>query len=190
MRAFVAVEVPPDVRAAVARTQAALRDAARSADVRWVDPGALHVTLKFLGSIDDEQVARIRDALALASGAGAPLGCVTGALGAFPSPRRARVVWLGISAANEAVARLTSAVDAALTPLGFPPEARPFHAHVTLGRVRSPRGLGDLARALEAHAAGPPRSWVAPDLVLFQSHTRPTGAVYEPVARFRLGART
>jgi 2'-5' RNA ligase len=188
VRAFVALELPADVRAGVTRAQAALRAAAESADVRWTEPAGFHVTLKFLGAVDDARVPTITDALAGAAATLAPFACATAALGAFPTPHRPRVVWIGVS--GDDVARLATAVDAALAPLGSVAEARPFHAHVTLGRVRSPRGGARLGRGVADVDGGPPRRWVADAMVLFRSLTRPTGAVYEPVARLPLGPRS
>jgi 2'-5' RNA ligase len=82
--------------------------------------------------------------------------------------------------------RLAAAIDTALEPLGFPPENRPFRGHVTLARVRSPRGLDRLARALEAAAETRMGEWTADDVVLYRSRLRPTGAIYEPLAHFGL----
>jgi 2'-5' RNA ligase len=187
MRCFVAVDVPADVRAAVGRVEAALRAAARTADVRWVDPAQLHVTLKFLGAAAAERLPALLGALeTVARGAGA-LRLEARGVGGFPSPRRPRVVWVGVAGEVAALGALAAAVERAVEPLGFPPEGRPFRAHLTLGRVRSPRGLGRLARAIEG--AGQPEfgAWTASELVLYQSHLRPTGAVYEAMARLPLG---
>jgi RNA 2',3'-cyclic 3'-phosphodiesterase len=190
VRCFVAIELTAELRNVVARLQAAVREAAGSVDVRWTDRDGWHLTVKFLGQVRDDAVPAVSEALARVAAGSAPMSLATGALGAFPSPRRARVVWLGLSAGADDVARLAAATDAALAPLGFAPEARPYHAHVTLGRVRAPTGLHRLARALDEVSPGAPASWTAEAVVLFQSHTRPTGAVYTPVARLPWGPRT
>ena len=77
-------------------------------------------------------------------------------------------------------------IAAALAPLGFPPESRPFRGHVTIARVRSPRGIGRIAAAIRAGGDVDFGRWTATDVVLFQSRLRPSGAVYEPLARFAL----
>jgi 2'-5' RNA ligase len=97
-------------------------------------------------------------------------------------------VWAGIIGGVEPLRRLAVAVDAALVPLGFAPEGRPFQAHVTIGRVRSPRGTAPLRDAVEAASAVDLGTWTATEVVLYESRLRPTGAVYAAVARLPLRA--
>jgi 2'-5' RNA ligase len=85
---------------------------------------------------------------------------------------------------------LAGDIDRALVPLGFAPEARPFQAHLTIGRVRSPRDAGALAKALEAEAATTLGAWTAGEVVLYQSRLKPTGAVHEKVSCHRLRGAT
>jgi RNA 2',3'-cyclic 3'-phosphodiesterase len=187
VRCFVAVDVAPEVRAAIVRAQTALRAAAPHADVRWTAPAAFHVTLKFLGAVADGRVPAVIAAVGPAIAGAEPLALAAGGLGAFPSRARARVVWAGIAVGGESVAALASAIDTALAPLGFPVEARPFHAHLTIGRVRSPRGARELAAALEDRARDSFGAWTAAEVVLYESRLRPTGAEYTRVADWRLG---
>ena len=183
MRCFVAIDVSPDVRAALARAQTAVRAIARGTDVRWVDPAQLHLTVQFLGQVPDPQVPDIAARLETVAATTPPITLAAAGLGAFPTVRRARVVWAGVTTGAAELAALAQGVGAALAPLGFPPEDRPFRAHATLGRVRSPRALGALARALERHGGVDLGTWTAREIVLYQSRLRPTGAVYEAVAR-------
>jgi 2'-5' RNA ligase len=113
----------------------------------------VHVTLRFLGGVEAGRLDAVIDALAGAL-AGQPAFdlAITG-LGAFPSTTRPRVLWAGIGEGAEAAARLAARIDAALVPLGFEPETRPFSAHVTLGRVRVPRRDARLAETLAAETA-------------------------------------
>jgi len=187
VRCFVAVDVSPDVREAIARAQARVRAAARRADVRWVEPAGFHLTLKFLGAVAPVLAASVSAVLAGVAGAAAPIPIAAGGLGVFPGPSRPRVVWAGLTTGVAALGRLAAAVEDALGPLGFPPEARPFGGHVTIGRVRSPRGGRILAAAIEAARAEAFGAWTAEEIVLYESRLRPTGAVYEAVTRHRLG---
>ena len=186
MRCFVAVDLSPAVRAAMAAAQRDLREAAGHADVRWVEPAAFHLTLKFLGEVAAERRAALEQALAGATAGHGALGLVAHGLGGFPSARRPRVVWAGVGGQVEEVRALAAAVEEALGGLGFSPEARGFNAHVTLGRVRSPRGLGELARALATSEARGFGTWTVNEIVLYRSHLGPRGAVHEPLVRVTL----
>ena len=186
MRCFVALDVPEDVRVALGETQAALRAAAPRADVRWAAAAQLHLTLKFLGAVPDDRVSGVSAALAtVATGVG-PVRLVASGLGAFPSLGDARVLWAGIASAGSETADLAEAVDRALSGLGFPAETRPFRAHLTLGRVRSPRGARGLADAVKSLGSPTFGSWVADELILYESRLRPTGALHVPVSRHAL----
>jgi 2'-5' RNA ligase len=125
-----------------------LRDVAR--EVAWVAEPNLHITLKFLGQVDEARIPAIVDALQATASRRPPFDVVVRGLGAFPSAARPRVVWAGLEDVG-ALGALAGEVDAALAALGFLPESRPFAAHVTLGRLREPRRNPALAAAL----AGP-----------------------------------
>jgi 2'-5' RNA ligase len=190
MRCFVAVDLSAEVRAAVAEVQARVRAAAPNADVRWLEPHAFHLTLKFLGAVPDERVVAVSAALERVV-SGPPLDLEARGLGAFPTIRRPHVLWAGIAVGAPRLVTLAADVERALVPLGFPPEARPFQAHLTVGRVRSPRDAGVLAKAIAVEGAVALGAWTASEVVLYQSHLKPTGAVHEKVSRHRLrGAST
>jgi len=183
VRCFVAIDLAPEVRAALAEAQAGLRAAAPRADVRWVDPAGMHLTLKFLGEVPEERLPALQSALTGAVTPRPALALAASGLGGFPSVRRPRVVWVGIAGDGEALGRTAAVVEDALVPLGFPAEARPFRGHVTLARVRSPRGLARLGEAIAAGAHAALGAWTAREVVFYRSHLKPSGAVYEPLAR-------
>ena len=180
MRCFIAIDLPPTVRDALLEAQAALRVAAPRADVRWAARGQLHLTLKFLGAVADADVPRVSSALDVVAADTAPIALAAAGLGAFPSVRRPRVLWGGLTEGAAALAALAAAIDRAVAPLGFPSESRPFSAHLTIGRVRSPRGTGPLTGAVSA-GVRPFGSWTATAVVLYQSRLHPSGAVHTPV---------
>jgi 2'-5' RNA ligase len=186
LRCFVAIDVPPDARDAVARAQARVRKGAAAADVRWTEPAQIHLTLAFLGTVAEERVASVSAALDPVAAAAGPLTLAAAGLGAFPSIRRPRVLWAGVAGDVERLAALAGTVQGALAPLGFLPEARPFSAHLTIGRVRTPRGAGALAAAIEEAHAMPLGSWTAAEVVLYESRLRPAGALHVPVSHHRL----
>jgi 2'-5' RNA ligase len=143
------------------------------------------VTLKFLGGVETPRLAPVAAALVDAASTCAPFELAVRGLGAFPSRTRARVVWAGIDDGG-ATARLATRVEAAMVELGFEREARPFAGHVTLGRVRQPRGNPRLAAALDGHSAyGRLR---VDRVVLMRSDLSPRGARYTELAEAPLAA--
>jgi 2'-5' RNA ligase len=174
IRSFLAVEVAPAVREGLVAMKREL--AAAAADVRWVRDQALHVTIKFLGSVDEESLAEIHGVLAAALRSFPTFAVEVRGLGIFPNLRRPRVVWAGTPAVE--LARLSSAVDAALKPLGVARESRPFQGHITLGRVRSARGWARLEEALKVHWNDDFGVCQASELTAYRSDLRPDGAVY------------
>ena len=190
LRLFVAIEPPDLVRRRLGAMQERLRAAAgrNAGDVKWVPVENVHLTLQFLGGVPEERVEPVKAAVAAAASGADPFHLELRGAGGFPSARRARVLWAGVGGDTGPLAALVSALGQRLAPLGFPPEERPFSAHLTLGRSRDPRGAPGLAVALAQAADGPGAPWRAAEIVLFESHLSPRGPRYEPLARAALGA--
>ncbi len=184
VRAFVAANLNPDLQAALAMVQDRLR--ATRADVGWVRPENLHLTLKFLGQVEEERIGAIRDAIAAAAAGSGPVRLVFQGLGAFPNPRAARVVWIGLSHGAEVLAALQAGIEAALESLGFGREARPFTAHLTLGRVRGPARREQLARALAEAPTEALGEMVLDRIELMKSDLSAGGARYSILQSFSL----
>ena len=184
MRAFVAIDLADNVRAALARQQERLRAAcARHGDLRWTRPEGVHITLKFLGEVSPERQPALTEALGRLSGfRGFPVE-VHG-FGFFPDARHPRVLWAGVKA-PPALAELAGRVDSALAELGFPREDRLFQPHLTLARFRMPRPDIGLASAIDAAGAESLGSFEVNQFVLFESRLRPAGAEYLRVAVFQ-----
>ena len=175
--------LPEDVRQRLATAIERLRP--HAADVAWVAPANLHVTVKFLGQIDEKRVFAVAAAVRDAAAGHRAFTLRVAGLGAFPTPRRPRVIWAGLADAGGSLARLAGSVDAAVAALGVPAETRPFAAHVTLGRVRESRRLPDLAEAL---ARGTAFGELGVDrVVLMRSELSPKGARYTELAALPLG---
>lgn len=146
LRLFVAVDIGASVRAALAERIRLLRRT--HPRVKWVAAENIHLTLAFLGEVPAERVDGIGSAMD-AVAAGFPVfSCGVRGLGWFGSPRSPRVVWAGFEPEPELL-RMQAGVAAALRDLGFVPEDRPFHPHLTLGRVKSPRDAEGLAAVLQ-----------------------------------------
>lgn len=187
MRLFVAVNLPDAERRAIWEATAALRRS--HLPVRWVAQTALHLTLRFLGEVDEERVPAIMAALESATRDARPFAVGIGGVGAFPSLERPRVVWIGVEH-HPALELLANDVERALMTVAFEPELRPFAPHITLGRAeRRARGkaafrdLGRLAAGVALESSGPVES-----VDLMRSTLSAQGATYTVVARAALGA--
>lgn len=170
--------LPDDVRQRLATAIERLRP--HVAGVAWVAASNLHVTLKFLGRVDDRRVGALADALRAAVEDQPSFDVGVRGLGAFPSPTRPRVLWAGLDDDVGGLDALAERVDVCCAGLGFPREARPFAAHVTLGRVREPRRQRALAETL---ACPPDFGRVRVERVsLMRSELSPRGARYSELA--------
>jgi 2'-5' RNA ligase len=198
MRAFLAFELPDDVRAELARAQEALRQALGEGPFGWTPPENWHLTLKFLGHVPDP--GRVLSAVRPLCAAAAPISLRLAGLGTFGT----RVIWAGLEAAGgDALTRLAGAIDRACVPLGFQGEDRPYAAHITLARVRDAgrgtrrAGGSALKKGARPPEVGPtvaaapapsPLAFTARELVLFESRlSPPRPAIYVPHARLPLG---
>lgn len=184
MRLFIAINLPDSVRPELFQAAAPLHRAAPA--VRWVQPETLHITLKFLGEVPDQRLSSIVQALRSTASAATGFPLHLGGVGAFPNLRRARVIWLG-AGGGSALLNLQTNLDAELEPLGYPREARPFHPHVTLGRVGPHLTPEELRRAERAAVEVEYETTVAVRSVeLMQSRLSPSGARYDVVQRVPL----
>ena len=177
MRAFVAIFPPLETRK---ETLASARTLPSEDRVRWIRPENVHLTLKFLGDVREENLDGLRAALGEVCAGYAPFDVVLAGLGAFPSARRAKVLWAGVGAGSYQLRSLATDVDAALAPLGFEHEKRPYVPHLTLGRVRGrpvsldlPSGAGGMGFRVR-------------QVELMESTLTPEGAIYETLGVFAL----
>ena len=184
MRAFIAISVPEFVLQAIAKAQETLRES--GLDIRSVRKEGIHLTVKFLGNIDRDDVEQVRSAMERATKAFSPFTLKGEGIGIFPDLRRPRVVWAGISGDVEVLNALQSDLESQLRSLGFPEEKRPFRGHLTLGRVKGRLDRTKLREALEALGAFETEFFTAQSVVLFHSDLRPEGAVYSRLAEVPL----
>ncbi len=185
VRAFVAVNLDQGLKDALAKVQERLK--ATRADVGWVRPESLHLTLKFLGQVEESRLGAVAKAIGTAATGYGSFRLVLGGLGAFPQPRAARVVWIGVQQGAEALLTLQARVEAGLEALGFAREERPFAAHLTLGRVRGPARREQLAVALTSIPAEPLGEMMLHRIDLMKSELGPGGARYTALQTFPLG---
>lgn len=179
-RLFVAVEIPEAPRALLAaRLEGTVGLPALPGKV--VPPENWHITLRFLGPVDESVLDRVTAELDGLDSPGS-IRARLGGLGAFPRPSRATVLWVGLDRGAEEIGRLAGRVEDAVEAAGFEPEGRPFHPHLTLSRIRPERDV----RALVGGAPAMEVPFDVPAVALMESHTGPGGPRYEVVERFPL----
>jgi RNA 2',3'-cyclic 3'-phosphodiesterase len=178
VRIFVAVFPPPEVRRALAR---AAHELPVVGEVRWVRPENVHLTLKFLGDVAENDLGRIAEALEPVRLRHGTFEAGLSGLGAFPSARRARILWAGIGEGSESLRALARDVEASLEPLGFEHEDRAYVPHLTLGRARG-RPV-----ALEAvEFPSPVNSFTVRNLELVESVLGGAGSAYSTLVSYPL----
>jgi RNA 2',3'-cyclic 3'-phosphodiesterase len=181
VRAFLAVPLPESARACACEAIETLR-AVVPADVRWTPPENQHLTLKFLGEIQEDRVEALVERASAKLAGVAPVELALGGFGAFPSAREARVLWLGVARGAGALAKLARRLDSAARVVGAERERRPFAAHLTLGRLRAPARV-EIERLPAPNAV----AWTASEVVLYESRLAPDGARHVPLAHLALG---
>lgn len=178
IRAFIAIELPPAVKTELGRVAEGLGAGLPRGAVRWVRPAQMHLTLRFLGDTPAERLPDVGRALDAAAATQSPFALRLDGVGCFPNRRAPRVVWVGLAAPDGGesapLLALKAALDGALTPLGWPPEDRPFRAHLTLGRVKDEGAV----RGVEWAADVPPLAVPVAALHLIESDLRPDGPIY------------
>jgi 2'-5' RNA ligase len=185
MRLFTAIELPPDVRAHLTRVSDTLRALPPlKPHFSWTNPDTYHITLKFLGDVDDARVPLLVTSLHTL-----PIPTMTFAVDRFlvlPGQGPARVLAANVTRDLRPVASLFHQIESACQPLGVSREGREYKPHVTFGRIRRPtRRLtaATLIRLIDP-ALLPSPTFTTASFTLFQSRLQPTGAVHTPVATF------
>lgn len=180
LRAFIAVEIPPAIQQAILHETESLRRTLGTELVRWVPVENLHLTLKFFGDISSAHVDTITDMLTAEAGRVARFPIRVSGLGSFPTPKRARVLWVGLNA-PAALTSLQHGVESAAARLGYEAEERPFSPHLTIGRVRQQATASDqqaIAKALKRTSIGDLGETEISAVHLYKSDLRREGAVY------------
>ena len=182
-RGFLAVVPPPDALAALDDALGPVR-AVAPPRLSWSRPSQWHITVQFLGPVADVDalVAAVGDVV----GATDVFTTGLGGAGAFPAAERASVLWVGLDEGAAALGALAGAVEGETAALGYVADDRPFTAHLTVARSRRPCAVGSLLAAIGEGPFG--RAWDVREIVLFESDTRPTGAVHREIAVLALGA--
>jgi 2'-5' RNA ligase len=186
IRCFIALNLPAEIKGRLAELEARLKEA--RADVSWVKPENIHLTLKFLGGVEEARVPLVKRAVQEGLRREGPLVLTLAGLGVFPNPRSPRVVWVGVGGDTERLQDLQERLEQALGEVGFPREARSFSPHITLGRMRSRQGAASLMELVGHLGANEVGSLKAESIELMRSQLHPAGAVYTILESFSLSA--
>jgi 2'-5' RNA ligase len=181
LRTFIAIELDEPLRIAIARVQGKFKRAAPPGSVKWVAPDGIHLTLKFLGDTPASQLGEIEAALRAACAGTTPFEFSVEGRGCFPNTRRPRVVWVAVRDKGQMLARLQTAIERHVAPLGWPTEERGFSPHLTLGRVArgaSPAEEAAVGQMIEKSVVEQIGAQRVTAVNLIASDLRPTGAVY------------
>jgi len=176
MRTFIAIDLDPEIKRSLSDFVRRLKKASPEG-TSWAREAGMHFTLKFLGEIDDAGSEAVSRAMDEAVKPGRPFLVQVLGTGVFPNARFPRVLWVGIAPSAE-LDSLQTRLESALAEAGFERETRPFHPHLTLGRVRSVPGVRSALTELELQKHTEFGTMTAAKIALFRSVLRPDGAEY------------
>jgi len=187
MRAFIAIELPSKIKAYLNNIQDKLK--VSGADVRWVNPQNIHLTLKFLGEIEDKlepQISRILEDVSLNKYS---FTVRLDSLGAFPKINSPRIIWTGIKPENQVIYQIVEELENRMSVFGIPKEDKPFFAHLTIGRTRSGLNRDELINAMNVLSSEISQGKVecsVTKLTLFKSTLTPQGPIYTTLKEVNL----
>ena len=179
IRTFIAIELNKGTHSELSSLQAVLKKS--DADVKWIDPQIIHLTLKFLGNVDDKKIKDVQNLLNDVAKNFSPFVLSLKGIGAFPKLDYPRVIWVGVDEGKDEASQLAKELEDVLEKIGIPKEDREFHPHITLGRVKSPKNKDRLKSVIEATKFEPSSKIAVEHLTLFKSQLTPQGPIYTPL---------
>jgi 2'-5' RNA ligase len=185
IRTFIALELPPAVISLLREVQQELQRLKLGA--RWVRPENIHLTFKFLGDIQPDDIDRIGVAMADAVSEFTPIALAVRGVGVFPGIKRPRVIWVGIGGDTQELLALQSRLEEKLASLGFPGEKRAFKAHLTLGRIKHAVNPEIIRQMLNEYTDLSSEDFFLKQIILYKSDLKPSGAVYSQLNQAKLG---
>ena len=188
-RLFIAIALPDGVKRAIETSQNELRAALPSTSVRWTRPEQFHLTMKFLGGVEAQQLDALNDAMRRACGGSGDLQLRAARIGVFPGARRPRVVWTGVDDREGRLAALQRSIEAATASFTSEPPQETFTGHITLARCRDIERseASKLSTLVDRMAGRTFGEWTATSVDVMRSVTAPTGARYTTIAEISLG---
>ena len=177
MRTFIAIALPQEMRDYLACIQAELKKC--QADVKWVQPENIHLTLKFLGERDEKKIERIKEILQETVREKAYFVLHLCNIGAFPKIDFPRVIWVGIDKGDKETKALALELEDKIAKLGIPKEDKPFSSHITIARIRSPANRESLVQELKRTPTLEGKEFLVTKITLYKSTLTPKGPIYE-----------
>ncbi|MDP3731918.1 MAG: RNA 2',3'-cyclic phosphodiesterase [Candidatus Omnitrophota bacterium] len=186
MRTFIAIELPEEIKGYLRRLQDDLK--ATQADVKWVAPENIHLTLKFLGEVDDKKLEKVNKIIDDTAKEKNRFQMRISSLGAFPKIDFPRVIWVGVDIGDKEVKGIAEELEDKIAQTGIPKEDRPFSSHITIGRTRSSLNREKLVQDLKNNAELDARKleFYVTKITLFKSTLTPRGPIYEALKETNL----
>jgi 2'-5' RNA ligase len=187
MRVFIAVDIDEHIRKALGNLQSELQGKidARRSDIKWVNPESIHLTLKFLGEIKDEQVVEVCDIIKQVAQRHSSFELAVESLGCFGG-KSARVAWVATAAGTDELARLQEDIEKQLAQAGWPPENRQFTGHLTLCRIRNSKAGFELAQVAQNYGDYRLGTTYIDAVTVYQSQLTPKGPIYTQLGNYEL----
>lgn len=184
VRAFVAFELSQDVRQRIINFLSQLMKV--ESRVKWVSHDHVHLTVKFLGEVEEEKIPPLKDSLSGIAESFAPFSVRVKGTGVFPGIKNPRVIWIGVVDESGNLSRMHNIIDKEMSIYGIPMEQRAFVPHITLGRIKEPRRMDQLLRILVEKRDEDFGEWRINGLTLFKSQLTPEGPIYTQLGNFPL----
>jgi 2'-5' RNA ligase len=184
-RAFLAIEIPAELSNKISEFQTFFKKS--GADANWVPAENFHYNLKFFGYLSDSELKKVIAATQKTVSASKSFEIEINGIGGFPNMNAPKILWLGMKSGTDAIKSLAAALEKEYSIIGIPAEEREFQAHLTLCRLKSNEHKNELIEAVKLKQRINIGSFKVTELVLFKSTLKPTGPVYEPIEKFKLG---
>lgn len=184
IRSFIAFEIPNNIKEKISLLQTNLSKKIK--DVRWVKSSGIHLTIKFLGNIQENKINLICEKISSVMIKYPPFEVIIKEIGCFPNFRKPRVIWLGLEEKRNYLLQISNEIETELKQIGFPPEDREFSPHLTLGRFGLNKVIADFAKIAEDYKDLKIDVLQLASISLIKSDLKSGGAIYTTIGSFPL----
>jgi 2'-5' RNA ligase len=184
LRLFLAIDIPSEIREGLTKIQNHFKSL--DLDASWVRPGNIHLTLKFLGSTEPEKISQIVDIMNTCVKSTAPISLSLNEVGGFPNLKQPRVLWVGLADAQGSLVSAQKNMDRNLAKLGFEADKKIFFPHLTLARIKSPKGRQAIKHKVASLQMGEKKTFSVTSIKLYKSELTPRGAIYTSLHEFNI----